>query len=64
MIVGRRRAGLGILLCALGGILLPWIAGCGSGKAPQFETDEEVTPAEQNIGERMFVDTRFADILR
>jgi hypothetical protein len=38
-------------------------AGCGAGsagKAPVFETDVDVTPAEQNIGERIFVDTRWA----
>jgi len=57
----RRRTGMIILICGLSGCLLPWISGCGSGKAPQFETDEDVTPAEQNIGERMFVDTRFAE---
>ncbi len=35
--------------------------GCSSsGQAPQFETDVDVTPAEQNIGERIFVDTRWA----
>jgi hypothetical protein len=45
----------------LGAVLLPGLAGCGSGKAPEFETDEDVTPAEQNIGERIFVDTRFAE---
>ena len=35
--------------------------GCSStGQAPPFETDVDVTPAEQNIGERIFVDTRWA----
>ncbi len=56
-----RRTRLAILICGLGAALLPWLSGCGSGKAPQFETDEDVTPAEQNIGERIFVDTRFAE---
>jgi hypothetical protein len=56
-----RRTGLAILGGGLGGVLLLCLSGCGSGKAPQFETDEDVTPAEQNIGERIFVDTRFAE---
>jgi hypothetical protein len=43
----------------LGGAMLLSF-GCGSGKAPVFETDADVTPAEQNIGERFFVETRFA----
>ncbi|HTQ58663.1 MAG TPA: hypothetical protein VMI32_00440 [Candidatus Solibacter sp.] len=45
----------------LGAILLLAMAGCGSGQATKFETEKEFTPAEQNIGERIFVDTRFAE---
>lgn len=52
---------LSILFCGIGALAVPFLAGCGSGKAPQFETDVDVTPAEQNIGERIFVDTRFAE---
>src|SRR5450432_518136 len=35
-------------------------AGCGAGNAPKFETDVDVTPAEDSIGERLFLDPRFA----
>jgi cytochrome c peroxidase len=47
-------------LCA-GAILLA--GGCGSaGQAPAFPMENEGgAPAEQNIGERIFVDTRFAE---
>jgi cytochrome c peroxidase len=39
---------------------IPW--GCGSGQAPAFPNENEGgAPAEQNIGERIFVDTRFAE---
>jgi cytochrome c peroxidase len=38
------------------------LSGCGSGKAPNFPLENEGgAPAEQNIGERLFVDTRFAE---
>src|ERR1700742_2010628 len=56
----KRRLALGVfggacVVAALGAI------GCSStGQAPPFETDVDVTPAEQNIGERIFVDTRWA----
>jgi hypothetical protein len=37
-------------------------AGCGSCKAPAFPLENEGgAPAEQQIGERLFVDTRFAE---
>ena len=37
-------------------------AGCGSSKAPGFPLENEGgAPAEQQIGERLFVDTRFAE---
>jgi cytochrome c553 len=37
------------------------IAGCGSGTAPAISTEnEKVTPAADPIGERLFLDTRFA----
>jgi hypothetical protein len=54
----RRMVWLTAAIVAASVALLP--LGCGSGKAPQFETDVDVTPAEQNIGERFFVETRFA----
>jgi len=54
------RAGLGAL--ALFGAALLFEAGCGSGQAPVFPNEDEGgAPAEQNIGERIFVDTRFAE---
>jgi len=36
-------------------------AGCGSGAAPAPEVEKDATPAEQNLGERIFIDTRFAE---
>jgi hypothetical protein len=33
---------------------------CSAGSAPIFKTDSDVTPAEDSIGERLFLDTRFA----
>ncbi len=36
-------------------------AGCGSGKAPDPLQEAEGAPADQNVGERIFVDTRFAE---
>jgi cytochrome c peroxidase len=45
---------------SLGALALP--GGCGSGQAPAFPNENEGgAPAEQNIGERIFVDTRFAE---
>ncbi len=35
--------------------------GCSSGQAPKFETDVDVTPPEDSIGERLFLDSRFAE---
>ena len=38
------------------------LTGCGSGKAPDFPLENDGgAPAEQQIGERLFVDTRFAE---
>ncbi|MGH9743855.1 MAG: hypothetical protein ACRD51_16035 [Candidatus Acidiferrum sp.] len=56
-----RRTRVAVLFCGVAAAMLAGLAGCGSGKAPQFETDVDVTPAEQNIGERIFVYTRFAE---
>ncbi len=36
-------------------------AGCGSGKAPDPPVEAESAPADQNVGERIFIDTRFAE---
>ncbi|HEY2819500.1 MAG TPA: hypothetical protein VGJ06_00555 [Candidatus Acidoferrum sp.] len=56
----KRRLALGVLGGACG-IAALFAIGCSSaGQAPPFETDVDVTPGEQNIGERIFVDTRWA----
>ncbi len=47
--------GLFILAIMLGSL------SCNSGKAPEFETDVDVTPPEDSIGERLFLDTRFSE---
>ena len=53
----RRKSLLSILLSSA---LI--VSGCGSGKAPAFPLENEGgAPAEQQIGERLFVDTRFAE---
>jgi cytochrome c peroxidase len=37
------------------------LASCNAGNAPNFKSeDDDVTPAEDSIGERLFLDTRFA----
>jgi cytochrome c peroxidase len=36
-------------------------SGSGSGAAPNFPTESDSTPAEDSIGERLFLDTRFAE---
>ena len=38
-----------------------WLASCSAGKAPPPVLEAESAPADQNIGERLFVDTRFAE---
>jgi cytochrome c peroxidase len=38
-----------------------FLVGCGSGQAPNFPQETEGAPAVQNIGERLFVETRFAE---
>jgi cytochrome c peroxidase len=42
-------------------IFAGWTAGCGSGKVPDPLQEAEGAPADQNVGERIFVDTRFAE---
>jgi len=34
---------------------------CGAGDAPDFPSEDDSTPAEDTIGERLFLDTRFAE---
>ena len=38
-----------------------YLAGCSSGQSPPPRIEAENAPAEQNIGERLFVETRFAE---
>jgi len=37
-----------------------FLVSCGAGDAPNFKSEVESTPAEDSIGERLFLDTRFA----
>jgi len=37
------------------------VNGCGSGTAPDPKPEVEGAPADQNVGERIFIDTRFAE---
>ena len=48
-----------VLFCLV--VAAAWNAGCGSGKAPDPLQEAEGAPADQNVGERIFVDTRFAE---
>jgi cytochrome c peroxidase len=50
------RAAIVVLVAAL-----QWMLGCGSGQAPDPPQEAEGAPADQNVGERIFVDTRFAE---
>ena len=50
----RLLAGLLVLAAVLA------MLGCHAGQAPEFQTDADVTPPEDTIGERLFLDTRFA----
>src|SRR5271154_2299430 len=47
-----------LAVCASAGL---WLAGCSSGQAPPPVLEPEGAPADQNIGERLFVETRFAE---
>lgn len=38
-----------------------WAGGCGSGKAPDPPPESEAATGDQNVGERIFLDTRFAE---
>lgn len=40
-------------------LALPLLS-CGAGDAPSFPSEADSTPAEDSIGERLFLDTRFA----
>lgn len=49
---GLARICFAFLLCLL--------ASCNAGQAPTFPAEADATPAEDSIGERLFLDTRFA----
>jgi hypothetical protein len=53
-----RLKALLLQLLGVAGVFL--MASCGAGRAPEFKAENEVTPAEDSIGERLFLDTRFA----
>src|ERR1700734_3489938 len=36
------------------------MASCRAGQAQSFRSEDDATPAEDSIGERLFLDTRFA----
>jgi cytochrome c peroxidase len=57
---GRNGAFSRKIVVVLGAALL-WMTGCGSGQAPDPSQEAEGAPADQNVGERIFVDTRFAE---
>lgn len=60
---GARPFVAGFLLLAktLGILSLFILASCSAGSAPNFKAEDEGgTPAEDSIGERLFLDTRFA----
>jgi cytochrome c peroxidase len=48
------------LRCGVLALLALWNLGCSSGKAPDPAQEAEGAPADQNVGERIFIDTRFA----
>jgi hypothetical protein len=48
------------MVCGACVVAVVCLVGCSSGQAPQFRNEVEVAPAEQSIGERLFVETRFA----
>ena len=48
-------------LLAAGLAAVLWLGSCSSGQAPPPRVEAEGAPADQNIGERLFVETRFAE---
>jgi hypothetical protein len=45
----------------LSAIFALWLmTSCNAGQAPNFPAEDDATPAEDSIGERLFLDTRFA----
>ncbi|HTP67622.1 MAG TPA: hypothetical protein VMJ35_01845 [Dongiaceae bacterium] len=48
------------VVCLVAGTAMS-LAGCGSGTAPDPKPEVEGAPSDQNVGERIFIDTRFAE---
>jgi hypothetical protein len=48
------------LLAVAGIFALCMLSSCSAGTAPNFKNENDSTPAEDSIGERLFLDTRFA----
>jgi hypothetical protein len=57
---GTNSARVRLLAKAAMVFALSALTSCSAGSAPNFKTENEVTPAEDSIGERLFLDTRFA----
>ncbi len=56
-----RKSCVGIVAYAFVLCAAIYLAGCSSGQAPPPRLEVEHAPADQNIGERLFVETRFAE---
>jgi hypothetical protein len=61
MMIRRTNATISTLILMAVSFAFMWANGCGSGKAPDPLPESDATPGEQNLGERIFVDTRFAE---
>ena len=61
LVFSRCRRPVQVMLLVLSALLSGVVLGCGSGVAPAISTENEsATPAADPIGERLFLDTRFA----
>lgn len=56
-----RASWFALAATSLAAVLLGAMAGCGASKAPDFPQEADSTPAADSIGERLFLDTRFAE---
>jgi hypothetical protein len=56
----RRPVAVSLLTRAVVCAAVLLLTSCGAGDAPNFKSELESTPAEDSIGERLFLDTRFA----
>jgi hypothetical protein len=55
-----KRTTRSIVFRLLGLAAILFMLSCSAGNAPNFPSEAESTPAEDSIGERLFLDTRFA----